>query len=109
MKGEYPVIFDRSKGFPEGESLNDLQARAERAMNDIVVPAVWEAARTGTKAHLAIVSHGLCISELIAALVRKDKDANSSEKNAEGGSWTGLLNTAWTRVTIDVHVRRIQS
>ncbi|KAI5117444.1 hypothetical protein M0805_005823 [Coniferiporia weirii] len=98
-RGVYPVIYDRDEKFPGGESLADLQARAERAMEDIVMPHVWSAARSGESAHVAVVSHGLCISELIAALVRKDRDAQAA---AKGKRWTGLMNTAWTRLTIGV-------
>ncbi|KAL5519845.1 hypothetical protein ACEPAG_1505 [Sanghuangporus baumii] len=98
-RGIYPVIYNRKDKLPDGESLNDLQARAERAMEEIVMPHVWNAAKTGEKAHIAIVSHGLCVSELIAALVRKDRDVQA---RAQGGKWTGLMNTAWTRVTIDL-------
>lgn len=109
-RGIYPVLYDRAEKFPDGESLNDLQERAERAMNEIVMPFVWETAKTGYRndgAHIAVVSHGLCISELIAALARKDKDAKFAGKG--GKTWTGLLNTAWTRLTIDVVVSGIRS
>ena len=70
------------------------------------MPNVWEMARSGKDLHVAVVSHGLCISELISATLRKDKDA------ATGGPekrWTGLLNTAWTRVTVEIPVRDILS
>ncbi|KAL5482447.1 hypothetical protein ACEPAI_9041 [Sanghuangporus weigelae] len=97
-RGIYPVIYNRKDKFPDGESLNDLQARAERAVEEIIMPHVWNAAKTGEKAHIAVVSHGLCISELIAALVRKDRDIVAG---AQGGKWSGLMNTAWMRVTID--------
>ena len=100
-RGTFPVIYNRKDKFPSGESLNDLQTRAERAMEEIIMPHVWNAAKSGEKAHIAVVSHGLCISELIAALMRKDCDA---PPGAQGGKWTGLMNTAWTRVTIDLVV-----
>lgn len=43
---------------------------------------------------------GLCISELIAALVRKDVDGVG-----RGKDYRGLMNTAWTRVTVGIKVR----
>ena len=100
-KGVYPVIYDRVNKFPGGESLNDLQARAEIAINNFVMPHVWELAKTGKPERIALVSHGLCISELIAALVRRDHRASP---DSAGKRWTGLLNTAWSRVEISIPV-----
>jgi len=94
-RGIFPFLLDRDDRFPEGESMNDLQARAELAINDIVLPYVKEEAFSGEDIHIAIVSHGLCISELVSALMRLD------HFKAGGGDWTGLLNTAWTRVALD--------
>lgn len=97
----WPVLPGRAAKFPEGESLNDLQARAEKAIEEIIMPYVWDTAKSGWKdVHIAVVSHGLCISELIAALIRKE----ASDHAEEGRRWTGLLNTAWSRVEIDLPV-----
>ncbi len=84
----FPILLNREDRFPEGESLNDLQARAERAIKDIVLPYAKEGAFAGEDIHIAIVSHGLCISELVSALVRLD------HFKVNGSDWTGLLNTA---------------
>ncbi|TFK52626.1 phosphoglycerate mutase-like protein [Heliocybe sulcata] len=98
-KGIYPVIFNREDKFPEGESLDDLARRAEEAIDKFVMPHVWDAARSGKRGvHVALVSHGLCISELIAALMRK-----SAVGGGSADKYKGLLNTAWTRVAINVH------
>lgn len=103
-RGIYPVLSGRSERFPEGESLNDLQARAERAIEDIATPYVKEIAEKGWDGRtrqIAVVSHGLCISELIPGLLRKDGDW----RGRAGKGWTGLYNTAWTRVAVDIIVR----
>jgi broad specificity phosphatase PhoE len=92
----FPVLSLRSAKFPEGESLDDLARRAEVGVKECVVPHVLE-----DGVHIVIASHGLCISELIAALLRLDPD---SRRNV---SYTGLLNTAWTRVTISVKVAKL--
>ncbi|EPQ54431.1 phosphoglycerate mutase-like protein [Gloeophyllum trabeum ATCC 11539] len=97
-RGIYPVLFNRAEAFPGGESLDDLAKRAEEAVGRLVMPHVWEAARKGKRGvHVALVSHGLCISELIAALMRKNAGGGGS-----ADKYKGLLNTAWTRVAIDV-------
>ncbi|CCL99710.1 uncharacterized protein FIBRA_01732 [Fibroporia radiculosa] len=94
----YPVLPDRSQKFPEGESLDDLAQRAKQAINDIVMPYVWQAVKTGEKGtHIALVSHGLCISELVPALLCKDVSGIHP-----GHKYRGLLNTAWARITINV-------
>ncbi|TDL23226.1 phosphoglycerate mutase-like protein [Rickenella mellea] len=98
-RGIYPVLPGRVQKFPDGESLNDVQARTEQAIDEIVMPYVREGAKPGCQgAHIAIVSHGLAISELIAALMRKD----ATERVRDGGTYRGLYNTAWTRVQINI-------
>lgn len=91
-EGVYPVIYARNEKFPYGESLNDLAKRAEDALRACVLPHLVEEQQD---ANIGIVSHGLCISELIAALVRKDKD-----RTGAGRDFKGLLNTAWTKVEV---------
>ena len=98
-KGIYPVLFGEDEKFPEGESSNDVSNRARQAINELVMPQVWEAARTGKKGvHIALVSHGLCISHLISQLLQKN------DGGAPKGDYRGLMNTAWSRVTVDVPV-----
>lgn len=55
--------------------------------------------------HIALVSHGLCISELVAALAALDFERRSKGQEVSGGRYAGLLNTAWTRATVDLAVR----
>ncbi|KIM89219.1 hypothetical protein PILCRDRAFT_813147, partial [Piloderma croceum F 1598] len=96
-EGIYPVLTERHEKFPAGESLNELEKRAEKAIQELVMPHVWKAAKDGRKGvEVAVVSHGLCISELISALLKK---------SAKGGpivDYRGLQNTAWSRVIVDV-------
>jgi len=99
--GKFPVIHSDEEKFPGGESTNDLAIRANQAIEELILPHVQSAARQGLKGvHIAVVSHGLCISQLIAMLLKKDASG------AAAGDYRGLLNTAWTRVTIDVKVCR---
>ncbi|KAJ6588871.1 phosphoglycerate mutase [Mycena capillaripes] len=91
-QGIFPVLRSRDAKFPEGESLNDLALRAEKAIADCVVPHL----STKGDVHIAIASHGLCISELVAALLRLDPDSRRDI------SYAGLLNTAWTRAVVTV-------
>ncbi|KAL0959995.1 hypothetical protein HGRIS_011649 [Hohenbuehelia grisea] len=94
------TLRGRQAKFPNGESLDDLAHRAERALAGCVFPYLAEHGRESSDDappfHIVVVSHGLCISELIAALVRLDPDSPQDK------SYTGLLNTAWTRVSISL-------
>ena len=92
-KNIFPPLLSHSAKFSGGESIDDLACRAENAIRECVLPHVLE-----DGVHIAIASHGLCISELIAALLRLDPDARRNV------SYRGLLNTAWTRVIISVKV-----
>lgn len=95
--GQYPVLFKRHQKFPDGESLDDLRARAEQAIDELVLPHVAQATQTDTQdVHLALVSHGLCISEMVAALLRKNQG------RIPHGDYRGLMNTAWHRVVVQV-------
>jgi len=102
-KGLYPRLRDRTAKFPEGESLEDLRCRAEQAIEEILFPYLWQVVREGVNsgANVVVVSHGLFINEIVAALL---------EKNLGGGNtastYTGLRNTAWTRMTIQIKVVR---
>ncbi|KAF8843286.1 phosphoglycerate mutase [Paxillus ammoniavirescens] len=95
---QYPVLFGRNERFPNGESLNDLAARADRATCDLVLkPYLSRMALLGTEdVHVAVVSHGLCIGEMVSALVKRNHGG------APDKDYRGLMNTAWTRVTVQV-------
>lgn len=97
-KGIWPVLHERSQKFPGGESLDDLAARASEAIDELVMPHIWQAAREGKAGvNIAVASHGLCISELIPALLVKDESGHHP-----GDKYKGLHNTAWTRLAIQV-------
>ena len=89
--------------FPGGESINELGQRAHRAITTLVLPHVWQAAKDGkTGIHVAVVSHGLCISRMISEFLKMS--ANQAIGTVD---YRGLLNTAWTRLVIDIEVRML--
>ncbi|KAJ7078052.1 histidine phosphatase superfamily [Mycena epipterygia] len=90
--GIFPVLRGREQSFPDGDSLDDLARRAEKAINECVVAHL---AAEGDL-HIAIASHSLCISELVAALLRLDPDSRRDI------SFSGLLNTAWTQAVVSL-------
>uniref|UniRef100_A0A0W0GCJ5 Phosphoglycerate mutase n=1 Tax=Moniliophthora roreri TaxID=221103 RepID=A0A0W0GCJ5_MONRR len=86
----YPVLYERHEKFPEGETLDDLARRSEEAIAECVLPHM----KAGEEGHIILASHGLAISELVAALLRLDPDA---DKNVD---YRGLVNTGWTRAVV---------
>ena len=99
-EGVYPTLHGSDEKFPQGESINDLADRAKRANTAFVLPHVWQAAKEGkTGIHVAVVSHGLCISQMISELLKL------SARQDKVKDYRGLLNTAWTRVAIEIEVR----
>jgi broad specificity phosphatase PhoE len=94
----FPVLPGPTARFPEGESAVDLGERAVIAINELVMPHVWKAAREGEReVHLAVVSHGLCISQLVPALLKYGSYSGLED-------YSGLKNTAWTRVEVTLKV-----
>jgi broad specificity phosphatase PhoE len=92
-KNIFPYLYSRSAKFPQGESLDDLARRAEKAVAECVLPHILE-----DGAHIVIAGHGVCIGELIAAILRLDPESHGDV------SYMGLFNTAWTRMTVSVKV-----
>ena len=97
-EGKYPALLPGER-FPGGESDEDLAARAARAVDEVIIPHVRSAVREGHAEHIALVSHGLFIGALIAALLKKDSSGVSSTRE-----YTGMQNTAWARMIIDLQV-----
>ncbi|KAG5649867.1 hypothetical protein H0H81_001712 [Sphagnurus paluster] len=95
QQGRFPVLPGRTAKFVGGESLDDLAARADEAVRVCIVPHVDEGETAGGEVHVALASHGLCISELVAALLRLDPEARRDV------SYKGLRNTAWTRAIVE--------
>ncbi|KXN88272.1 hypothetical protein AN958_07731 [Leucoagaricus sp. SymC.cos] len=93
-RGIYPVLRGRCERFPGGESLDDLAARANDTIDQILLPHVWD--EDNYEAHVAVVSHGLFLAELITALVRQDP----AQQTIQPRDFRGMKNTAWTRVRV---------
>ena len=100
-RGIYLAQYSDDDRFPEGESIKNLAVRARMALEKLVLPHVWQAAKEGkTGIHVAIVSHGLCISELISELLNWD----GKKGRNTGSEYSDLPNVRWTRVAIDIEV-----
>ncbi|KIY67402.1 phosphoglycerate mutase-like protein [Cylindrobasidium torrendii FP15055 ss-10] len=87
----FPVGIER---FPGGESQADLSVRATQALRECVFPHLNEAKTKDV--HVGIASHGLCIGELVSALLSFDP------QDKGGVEYTGLENTAWSRAQVEL-------
>ncbi|KAH7877995.1 histidine phosphatase superfamily [Lentinula edodes] len=86
----------RSDRFPGGESRKDLAARAERVIDELLLPYILNT--TGpVPSHVAVVSHGLFIREIVDALYRREFGGEGMQNNHRG-----LSNTGWTKVIVNV-------
>ncbi|KAI9443111.1 phosphoglycerate mutase-like protein [Lactarius indigo] len=95
-RGVYLACYSDDDRFPEGESIKDLAKRARTGLEKFVLPHVWQAAKEGkTGIHVAVVSHGLCITELVSELLKK----SAKEVRQRG---VNLVNTGWIRVVVDI-------
>ncbi len=102
----YPSLYSGDEKFPGGESMNELRQRARRAITTLLIRHVFQAAKEGKTIHVAVVSHGRCISQMISELLQMStKQTNTNNIVA---SRCCLLNTAWTRLVIDTEVRMLR-
>ncbi len=67
-KGVYPSLHGGDEKFPGGESIYELGQRARRAITTLLLPHVQAAKEGKTGIHVAVVGHGLCISQMIPEL-----------------------------------------
>ncbi|ORY34216.1 histidine phosphatase superfamily [Naematelia encephala] len=81
--------------FPEGESLEDVRARANSAISQFIEP-ILEAHRSSpaSSAHVFVVAHGIFNAEFIGALL-----ARTTSGALEWG-YRGMTNTGWTRMEV---------
>lgn len=93
-RGLFPILYGRSEKFPDGESLEDARIRAEDFIEEVLTALVKDEPQRNLT--VGVVSHGILIGELIAALVRRDGDGSQLDtKNLRG-----MKNTAWTKVEV---------
>ena len=89
-----------------------MRDRARQAIKEFVVPIIrdvvkeekGDVAKEKENVNIALVSHGVCISELVAALLGLDRERRSKGQEVPDRQYAGLMNTAWTRATVDLAV-----
>ena len=97
----YEPLVGRSSRFPEGESLEDVAARADRFIDERIISLVDSSiGKLAGEVAIFIVAHGIVISELIGAIVSRD----TRKVPAPSETWRGLRNTAWTRLEVGLEV-----
>lgn len=100
--GIFPSPNSRDGKFPGGESKNDMRVRAQRAVEELFLPYLSDATFEG---HVAVVSHGLFLRELLRAFL---SIGNVDEESGVTGL-DGLKNTAWIRLTVKVRIHWVHN
>ncbi|KAF8964411.1 histidine phosphatase superfamily [Flammula alnicola] len=101
-QGKFPALYTRGERFPGGESLDDMAKRAEIVIDEILFPHALEEKEDGTTRTVAIVSHGLFIGELLAAVIRRDRDYRGE---VDIRNLRGMKNTAWTKFEVVIKAK----
>ncbi|KAJ4482102.1 phosphoglycerate mutase-like protein [Lentinula aciculospora] len=96
-RGVFPNPVRRSDHFPGGESRDDLAVRAERAIDELLLPYVLNPNSQQGPTHIAVISHGLFIREIVDALYRRD-----SGRERMLDIHRSLSNTGWTKAVVKV-------
>ncbi|PPQ70019.1 LOW QUALITY PROTEIN: hypothetical protein CVT26_013307 [Gymnopilus dilepis] len=98
-QGKFPAVHTRDGTFPGGESLNDVARRAEKVIDTLLLQHLLQEKEGGKERVVAVFSHGIFIAELIAAIIRRDKDF-ATRCNVDVRNLRGLSNTGWTRLEV---------
>ncbi|KAG6900052.1 hypothetical protein C0993_003683 [Termitomyces sp. T159_Od127] len=99
-QGIFIPPLNRSDRYPDGESLDDVAKRADIVVENIILPNVKKATREGVQnMHIAFVSHGIFIAELIASLAAR------GGSRPQPNQFRGLRNTGWTLVIVKAIVK----
>ncbi|KAF8333530.1 histidine phosphatase superfamily [Cantharellus anzutake] len=100
---EFSPLEDRTSKFPQGESAEDVAIRADNFIDEFFYPLMEDIStlrssedQPQARIHIYVVSHGIAISELVAAFLRRDRHADTAQSQA----WRGLRNTGWTRILV---------
>lgn len=102
----------RSFRFPEGESLQEVNARIAKAVRQSILPRVEalrkkppaQIAAAGDIGHICIVAHGIAIAELLRVFMALHDDSASSPWSDPKASYqrVRLENTGWSRLELAV-------
>lgn len=101
----------RTFRFPEGESLQEVNARIAKAVRQFVLPRV-EALRKspstnlGEGTHICIVAHGIAIAELLRVFMALHDDSESSPWANPSSTYKRIRldNTGWSRLELAVPI-----
>lgn len=98
---KFPPLYARYDKYPGGESLDDVAQRADGVINDVLIPHILQEKEQEAQHTVAIVSHGLFIVELLAAIIRKDRECSA---RFDTYHFRGMRNTSWTAIEVELKV-----
>uniref|UniRef100_V5EKJ9 Phosphoglycerate mutase n=1 Tax=Kalmanozyma brasiliensis (strain GHG001) TaxID=1365824 RepID=V5EKJ9_KALBG len=107
----------RNFHFPDGESLQEVNARIAKAVRQFILPRVEalrkkppseQSAAAADVAHICIVAHGIAIAELLRVFMALHDDSPSSPWTDPKTTYqrVRLENTGWSRLELAVPTQR---
>lgn len=94
--------YARNRGdderFPGGESRREVRERADKTVEELLLPYIGLQEEDERPIHVLVVSHGIYIRHLVGALVKRGTLAKASTERIT------LHNTGWVRVVVEKEV-----
>ncbi|KAI5896815.1 phosphoglycerate mutase-like protein [Schizophyllum commune H4-8] len=91
--------YARNRGdderFPGGESRREVRERADKTVEELLLPYIGLEEESERPTHILVVSHGIYIRHLVGALVKRGTLAKASTERIT------LHNTGWVRVVVE--------
>ncbi|KAL1690322.1 histidine phosphatase superfamily, partial [Schizophyllum commune] len=91
--------YARNRGdderFPGGESRREVRERADKTVEELLLPYIGLEEEDERPTHVLVVSHGIYIRHLVGALVKRGTLARASTERIT------LHNTGWVRVVVE--------
>ncbi|KAL1722764.1 histidine phosphatase superfamily [Schizophyllum commune] len=95
QNGTYARNRGDDERFPGGESRREVRERADKTVEELLLPYIGLEDEDERPTHVLVVSHGIYIRHLVGALVKRGTLAKASTERIT------LHNTGWVRVVVE--------
>ncbi|KAL1760337.1 histidine phosphatase superfamily [Schizophyllum commune] len=95
QNGTYARNRGDDERFPGGESRREVRERADKTVEELLLPYIGLQEEDERPIHVLVVSHGIYIRHLVGAVVKRGTLAKASTERIT------LHNTGWVRVVVE--------